>query len=124
MSYASLAEFKAAIGISDSSDDTALQPNQMRRATNLRLTDFGAATKRGGTKRTSTNALAAAAVLNGYTWQKDNGTNQIMAVCNGALRTTTYGAFPWTWRPSLGRSPRPCRQASWNTNPPFQLTSP
>lgn len=89
-------------GLNDVSDDTALQPNQMRRATNLRLTDFGAATKRGGTRRTSTNALAAAAVLNGYTWQKDNGTNQIMAVCNGALRTTTYGAFPWTWATQSG----------------------
>ena len=40
-------------GLNDVSDDTALQPNQMRRATNLRLTDFGAATKRGGTQRTS-----------------------------------------------------------------------
>jgi hypothetical protein len=89
-------------GLNDVSDDSALQPNQLRRATNLRLTDFGAATKRGGTQRTSTNALAAAAVLNGFTFQQDSGTNQILAVCNGALRTATYGAFPWTWASPSG----------------------
>lgn len=89
-------------GLNNVSDETALLPNQMRRATNLRLTDFGAATKRGGTRRTSTAALAAASVLNGYTWQKDNGTNQILAVCNGVLRTTTYGTFPWTWATQSG----------------------
>lgn len=84
-------------GLNDVSDEAALLPNQMRRSTNLRLTDFGAATKRGGTQRTSTAALAAASVLNGYTWQKDSGTNQILAVCNGALRTATYGTFPLTY---------------------------
>ncbi len=42
-------------GLNDVSDDSALQPDQLRRATNLRLTDYGAATKRGGTQRTSTN---------------------------------------------------------------------
>ena len=89
-------------GLNDVSDESALQPNQLRRTTNMRLTDFGAATKRGGTQRTSTNALAAAAVLNGFTFQQDGGTNQILAVCNGALRTTTYGTFPRTWATQSG----------------------
>lgn len=89
-------------GLNDVSDDIALLPNQLRRATNARLTDYGAATKRGGTQRTSTSALAAASVLNGFTWTKDNATQQILAVCNGALRTTTYGAFPWTWASQTG----------------------
>jgi len=89
-------------GLNDVSDDSALQPDQLRRATNLRLTDYGAATKRGGTQRTSTNALAAAAVLNGFTFQQDGGTNQILAVCNGVLRTTTYGTFPWTFATQSG----------------------
>lgn len=89
-------------GLNDVSDDIALQPNQLRRATNARLTDYGAATKRGGTRRTSSNALASASVLNGFTWTKDNGTRQIMVVCNEALRTATYGAFPWTWTAQTG----------------------
>lgn len=89
-------------GLNSVSDDSALQPNQLRRTTNLRLTDYGAVTKRGGTQRTSTNALAAAAVLNGFTFQQDSGTNQILAVCNGVLRTTTYGTFPRTWASQTG----------------------
>lgn len=89
-------------GLNDVSDDLSLQPNQMRRSINARLTDYGAATKRGGTQRSSTAALAAAAVLNGFTFRKDDGTRQILAVCNTALRTTTYGSFPWTWATQSG----------------------
>jgi hypothetical protein len=89
-------------GLNDVSDDSALQPDQLRRATNLRLTDYGAATKRGGTQRITTNALAAASVLNGFTFQQDGGTNQILAVCNGALRTSTYGTFPRTFATQTG----------------------
>jgi len=89
-------------GLNDVSDDSALQPNQMRRSINARLTDYGAVTKRGGTQRSSTAALAAAAVLNGFTFRQDSGTEQILAVCNGVLRTTTYGAFPWTWATQTG----------------------
>jgi len=85
-------------GLNNVSDDAALLPNQLRRADNARLTDYGAITKRGGTKRTSTSPLASAAVLNGYTWRKDGGTQQLMAVCNGTLYTSTFSAtYPWTW---------------------------
>jgi hypothetical protein len=89
-------------GLNDVSDDSALQPDQLRRATNLRLTDYGAATKRGGTLRTSTTALNTAAILNGFTFQQDSGTNQILAVADGTLYTTTYGTFPWTWTGETG----------------------
>jgi len=84
-------------GLNSVSDDISLQPNQLRQTVNMRLTDYGAATKRGGTQRTSTAVLAAAPILNGYTFQQDSGTNQILAVCNTDLFTTTYGAFPWTY---------------------------
>ena len=85
-------------GLNNVSDDPALLPNQLRRADNARLTDYGAITKRGGTKRTSTSPLASAPILNGYTWRKDGGTQQLMAVCNGTLYTSTFSAsYPWTW---------------------------
>ncbi len=84
-------------GLNSVSDQSALLPTQLRRTTNMRLTDYGAATKRGGTRKTSAAQLAAAAVLNGFTFQQDSGTNQILAVCNGDLHTTTYGAFPLTY---------------------------
>lgn len=84
-------------GLNDVSDDSALLPNQLRRTINMRLTDYGAATKRGGTRRTSNAVLAAASVLNGFTFQQDSGTNQILAICNAKLFTGTYGTFPWTY---------------------------
>ncbi len=89
-------------GLNDVSDDISVQPNQLRRANNLRLTDYGAATKRGGTQRITTNVLAAAPVLNGFTFQQDSGTNQILAVCNGTLKTATYGTFPRTFTTQTG----------------------
>lgn len=90
-------------GLNSVSDESALQPDQLRRAVNLRLTEYGAATKRGGTKRTSTAELSASdPVLNGFTWRKDSGTPEILAVCDGSLFTTAYGAFPWTWTQETG----------------------
>lgn len=89
-------------GLNSISDDVALTNTQLRKATNARLTDYGAITKRGGTQRTSTTALAAASVLNGYTWRKDGGTQELLAVANGTLYTTTYGNFPWTWSAQSG----------------------
>jgi len=90
-------------GLNSVSDDASLLPNQMRRADNARLTDYGAVTKRGGTKRTTAAPIASASVLNGYTWRKDGGTQQLMIVCNGLLRTSTYGAsYPWTWTAQSG----------------------
>lgn len=84
-------------GLNSVSDDISLQPNQLRQTVNVRLTDYGAATKRGGTQRTSSAVLAAAPVLNGFTFQQDSGTNQVLAVCNTDLFTATYGALPWTY---------------------------
>lgn len=89
-------------GLNTVSDDAALLPNQMRRADNARLTDFGAVTKRGGTRRSSTAVIAAAEVQGGFGWRKDAGTSEILAVLNGTLYTTTYGTFPWTWASQVG----------------------
>ena len=89
-------------GLNSVSDESALQPNQLRRAVNMRLTEFGAATKRGGTRHTSSAVLSANPVLNGFTWRKDSGSPEILAVSNGTLYTTAYGAFPWTWTAESG----------------------
>lgn len=90
-------------GLNTVSDDAALLPTQIRRATNTRLTDYGAISKRGGSRRTTASPLAGAAVRNGYTWRKDDGTRQIMAFCDGALRTTAFSdTYPWTWASPSG----------------------
>ena len=85
-------------GLNTVSDEAALLPNQMRQSVNARLTDFGAATKRGGTRRTSTNALGVSGdVSGGFGWRKDSGATEILVVYGAGLYTTTYGAFPLTW---------------------------
>ena len=90
-------------GLNSVSDDASVLPNQMRRADNARLTDYGAVTKRGGTKRTTASPIAAASILNGYTWRKDGGTQELMIVCNGLLHTSTYlSTYPWTWTARAG----------------------
>ncbi len=89
-------------GLNSISDDIALAPNQLRQTANARLTDFGAITKRGGTQRISNAVLTAHPVLNGFNWSKDSGAEEILAVANGALYTTTYGTFPRTWTAQSG----------------------
>lgn len=89
-------------GLNSVSDESALLPNQLRRTQNMRLTEFGGATKRGGTQRTSTSAITAFPIQNGFTFQQDSGVNQTLVVSNGTLYTTVYGAFPWTWTTQTG----------------------
>jgi hypothetical protein len=89
-------------GLNDVSDDLALLPTQLRLAINARLTEYGAVTKRGGTQRAHTTALGGP-IANGFSWRKDTtGVQEILAVANGTLRTTAYGAFPWTWTTESG----------------------
>ena len=89
-------------GLNDVSDDIALQSNQLRRTVNARLTEYGAATKRGGTQRASSNPLANAPIVNGFTWTKDDGTQEILAIANNLLFTSAFGSFPWTWTSQTG----------------------
>ena len=88
-------------GLNSVSDETALQDNQVRTAINARLTDYGAISKRGGTRRTAA-ALAAQPVTGGYTWTKDDGTVSVLAVCNGTLFTSTFNPTTWTWASQTG----------------------
>ena len=88
-------------GLNSVSDEAALLVNQVRTAVNARLTDFGAISKRGGTRRTAA-ALAAQPITGGYTWTKDDGTVPILAVCNGKLFTSTFNTTTWTWTEQTG----------------------
>jgi len=88
-------------GLNSVSDETALQDNQVRTAINARLTDYGAISKRGGTRRTAA-ALAAQPVTGGYTWTKDDGTVSVLAVCNGTLFTSAFNPTTWTWTSQTG----------------------
>lgn len=89
-------------GLNSISSDEVLLENQLRKATNARLTEFGAIQKRGGTKRTAGQLDGSNAVRNGFTWRKDDGTFEILAIAGQTLYTSEYGAYPWTWTGQTG----------------------
>ena len=87
-------------GLNLSFDDGALGPNEVRRADESVLTEYGAITKRLGSQRLSDTPLADD-VQNGFAWLKDNGTQELLAVANGRLYTGTFG-FPATFTIQTG----------------------
>lgn len=89
-------------GLNTVSTDSALAPNQLRRAENARLTEFGAVIKRGGTQRITSAALNASGILNGTVWRKDDGSVHIIMVVvdtgpgGNLYDITATGSFPYT----------------------------
>lgn len=100
-------------GINTVSDPIALQPNQIRSATNARINDYGAIEKRGGSVivngGTAGHVNLPYEVLNGAGFQKDDGTNYAYSyvVCTDGsfryLRCATGNAIPnQTWQTGTG----------------------
>jgi hypothetical protein len=72
-------------GVNTIGDALELQPNQMARADNVRLTTIGGATKRGGTQRVHASSLGGA-VQAGFCWRKASSVEHL-AVANGVFYT-------------------------------------
>lgn len=84
-------------GLNISADASQLAPNQVRRADNARLTVFGGIVKRGGSQNLHASAIGSGnPVRGGFSWIKDDGTQQLLAVSNARLHYGTYG-LPMTW---------------------------
>lgn len=103
-------------GLNTASDEEALAENELRRAEEAVLTEYGAVLKRLGTQRLSDTQFSPAigletsgavlledgdlliveagtggvAVQNGFAWLKDNGTQELLAVAGGKLYTAAY----------------------------------
>ena len=89
-------------GLNLAADDVHVGENEVRRADEAVLTQYGAINKRLGSQYLNDSALSAShAVQNGYTWLKDDGTEQLLAVVNGTLYTANYG-IPTTWTAIAG----------------------
>lgn len=82
-------------GLNTTADESQLGPDELRRAENARLGEFGAVTRRLGTKRTHAAAIAAFPVRGGFAWKRAATTTEF-AVCNGSLYHGTF-AIPMTW---------------------------
>lgn len=84
-------------GLNLTADPLQLAPNEVRRADEAVLTEYGGITKRLGTQRLNNSVLHATGVQNGFAWLKDDGTQQLLAVANGTLYTASYGlGNAWT----------------------------
>jgi hypothetical protein len=88
-------------GLNLAADEYKLAEDEVRRADEAVLDEFGAIKKRLGTQRLSDTPLHASGVQNGYAWLRDNGTQQLLAVANGTLYTGTY-AIPATFTSQSG----------------------
>lgn len=86
-------------GLNTAAAADQLGQNELRRADNAHLTEFGGASKRRGTQRTHAAAIGSGnPVRGGYSWQQAASTQQL-AVSNGLLHTGTYSiGMTWTAR--------------------------
>jgi hypothetical protein len=78
-------------GLNVAADRSALRPNELWRAEEIRLNEIGAATKRGGTQRIHAAALASGApVRAGFSWLRAGVATEIV-VCGGNVYKFVYG---------------------------------
>lgn len=71
-------------GINTVSDPIALSANQIRRAVNARINDYGAIEKRGGSVKVSSSAVTDVA-LNGTSWTQNSGNAYNFVVGNNGI---------------------------------------
>lgn len=89
-------------GLNTTADDTQVGQNEVRVSNECQLSEFGGIIKRFGSQALATTAIGGGApVLGGYAWRPESG-QQLLAIANGTLYTTTYGAFPRTWTAQAG----------------------
>ena len=81
-------------GLNTVADAAVVRPDQARQLENFRLTAYGAATKRGGTKRTSAAPPTASVLTSIRPWPSQN-----VLMC-----TTGTTALYWTQNPSAGNT--------------------
>lgn len=83
-------------GLNTTASDTELSPSQMRFCTNGLLSQFGDVTKRLGTRRLHSAAIASAPIRNGICWRTAT-THEYLVACNGALYSGGVYSSNMTW---------------------------
>jgi hypothetical protein len=76
-------------GLNIASDRSKLRDNELWTAGEIRFTEFGGATKRGGTQRIHVAALAAQPVRGGFSWRQAGAATEFV-MCNGSLYKFVY----------------------------------
>lgn len=88
-------------GLNLAADPFQLAPNEVRRAAETVLNEFGGITKRLGSRRLNDSPVHASALKSGFAWLKGDGTQEVLLATNSLLYTTTY-AFPATYVAEVG----------------------
>lgn len=83
-------------GLNSLASEFDVGETQIRLAENAVLTQYGDATRRLGTQRLSTAAIAAAPVRNGICWRQA-ATHEYLVACNGFLWSGGTYTVPMTW---------------------------
>jgi hypothetical protein len=90
-------------GLNTTADESQLRKQEMRRADNARLTKAGAVSRILGSQRIHEDEIGGGdPVRGGFTWKRDSGAVQLLAVAGGKLYTATYGSLPITWTEETG----------------------
>jgi hypothetical protein len=90
-------------GLNTTADESQLRSQELRRADNARLTNAGAVSRILGSQRIHEDAIGSGApVRGGFTWKRDSGVVQLLAVCGGKLYTAEYGTLPIEWTEEVG----------------------
>lgn len=81
-------------GLNTSADSSQMNANEVRRAENARLTEYGGIQKRGGTQRMHASSIGS--INGGFTWMQPTTSYHIVAA-NGSVLTSPLGSAPLTW---------------------------
>jgi len=83
-------------GLNAVASEMNMGPTQIRQSTNVLLSQYGDAVRRGGTQRTSVAAIAATSVRNGFCWRTAT-THEYLVACNSRLYSGGVYGLPMTW---------------------------
>lgn len=89
-------------GLNSVASAVAVGPNQFSVGTNVRLTQFGAATKRGGTQRITSAPIDAQGIQGIVEWALSDGTRYVLSTADGGLYRSVYGTLPMTFTQVTG----------------------
>lgn len=78
-------------GLNTAVEPDLLAENEIQRADEAVLDQYGAIKKRFGSRRLSNTPMGADGVQQGYAWLKDDGSQEIMVVADGDLYTAAFG---------------------------------
>ena len=86
-------------GLNTSADSSQMSANEVRRAENARLTEYGGIQKRRGTQRMHSTSISS--INGGFAWMQPTTSYHFVAA-GGSVKTSPLGTAPLTWTTLTG----------------------